>query len=207
MKKTVQVSLFITIVLISLIIIVSLVFSSQNTVGIKDFDTGDIVQMNIGAEMPELLYADTKIVIIYGTCGVVVYSVEEMQLKNRISFSDFERMDISHPECKVSVDGKTLYISEEAKTLYKYVIVSGKLYPCTKITEDLFSVETVHLPSIDKLKEYIDFNFILGDQIVQTDNKTIYLRANNDWSMNSLQIVVYNSKTHKSEIYKMFDNL
>ena len=53
-------------------------------------DMSDIEQMNIGAEMPRLLYADNNIVVMEGAFGVVVYNMQDSIVTNRISYEQIE---------------------------------------------------------------------------------------------------------------------
>lgn len=201
--KNKSTQIIIAFIIVWVIFVLVLIFPKKETK--SDFSTTDIVDMNIGAEMPQLLYADDEEIVLFGTCGVIVYSAHEEKILTRISFGDFRKMNIDSPTCKVSADGKTLYILENNTSRYKYIISSDTLQSCTKIKEDLFYVETVYLPSDERLKDYVDYSFLLGENIVETNKHLIYLRANSDWSMKSLQIVFHNIGTHEIKAYNVFD--
>lgn len=179
---------------------------SKSFMVINNFNMADIAEMNIGAEMPKILYADTQKVVLYGTCGVLVYSLEERNITNRIDFEWFDRINVLYPECKVSIDGKNIYISEENIVLYKYNITSKLLTSCFEIKEPLYYVESTNILENQDLKNYIDFNYLLGENVAKTENKLIYLRAKKDWSMSSLQIMVFDINSYQSEIYNIFTN-
>ena len=76
-------------------------------------DLSDIEQMNIGAEMPRLLYADNNIVVMQGTFGVVVYNMQDSIVTNRISHEHIKSYGISMWLASVSQDGTTIFIGND----------------------------------------------------------------------------------------------
>ena len=76
-------------------------------------DLSDIEEMNIGAEMPRLLYADNNIVVMEGTFGVVVYNMQDSIVTNRISYEHIKSYGISMMLASVSQDGTTIFIGND----------------------------------------------------------------------------------------------
>lgn len=73
-------------------------------------EMSDIEKMNIGAEMPRLLYADYNMVIMQGTSGVVVYNMQDSLVTNRISYEQIKSYGITLMLAAVSQDGSTIFI-------------------------------------------------------------------------------------------------
>src|SRR5690606_6268857 len=53
-------------------------------------DLSEIESMNIGAEMPRLIYADYNTAVMQGTFGVIVYKTEDSKVTNRLSYEQIK---------------------------------------------------------------------------------------------------------------------
>src|SRR5690554_2989050 len=109
-NKRLTIILLLTLSIIALIAGYIIVINSNKKLGV---DLSDIEQMNIGAEIPMLLYVDNSIAVIQGTFGVIVYDIHDTIVTNRISYEDIKPYGISMMLASVSQDGATIYIGNE----------------------------------------------------------------------------------------------
>ena len=168
-------------------------------------DLSDIEQMNIGAEMPRLLYADNEIVVMQGTFGVIVYNMQDLIVTNRISYEQMESYDISMMLASVSLDGKTIFIgnddmsSNEYTFTYQYDINTRIIQKTIQQPSNLFSPKTIE--QLGYHEQYDDLQYGTSHNIVELGNSFIYLRSTT-WEMKDLQIV---NCPYKDGEFKIFD--
>ncbi len=177
-----------------------------------DIDLSDIKFMNIGAELPELLYADEETVIIHGACGVIVYDLNERMIVNRISDDYLKQRGIFCAKACTSIDGRDIYITDADEmmhsssneiSIYKYNVILRTLSQRKGLLEDVFPKQQFGFSEKDK--NYIDENKLTGSISVRRDNDFIFLQADKNWNMNSLQIVICDFNTGKKEIIDVFE--
>ena len=114
-------------------------------------DMSDIEQMNIGAEMPRLLYADNNIAVMQGTFGVVVYNMQDSIVTNRISYEQIKSYGISMMLASVSQDGTTIFIGNDDMSMssnefiytHQYDISTRVIKKTTQQPSNLFSPKTI----------------------------------------------------------------
>lgn len=178
----------------------------------RDIDLSDIKMMNIGNELPKILYADEEKVIINGTCGIVVYDLNEKCIANRLSSEQLKQRGLFNTVAFASMDGRRVYIvdSEDIThsaldeiTLYKYNLAFNSLTQRKGMVEDVFPTHQFGFSEEDT--QYIDSNKLTGSLSVNRDNDFIFLQADTDWSMSSLQIVICDNNTGEKEMIDVFN--
>lgn len=173
-------------------------------------DLSDIEQMNIGAEMPKLLYADKNSAVMQGTFGLVVYTISDSIVTNRVSYEQLKSYGISMLTAAVSKDGKTIYIGNNDMNVgrsftHQYNIRTGVMKKISQQPVDTFKPIRIKTPGYnEEYDKYFNFQYLINDTIVDFDNSFIYLRANSDWSMKSLQIVICQYGHGASKVYDVF---
>lgn len=173
-------------------------------------ELSDIDQMNIGAEMPRLLYADHQIAVMQGTFGVVVYNMQESIVTNRISYEQIKSYGISMMLASVSQDGTTIFIgnddmsmsSNESVFTHQYDISTRIIKKTTQQPSNLFSPKTIEQPGFHK--QYDDSQYGTSHNIVELDKSFIYLRSAK-WEMKDLQIVNCPYEDGESIIFDVFN--
>jgi beta-lactamase regulating signal transducer with metallopeptidase domain len=175
-------------------------------------DLSDIEEMNIGAEMPYLLYGDENIVVIQGTFGLLVYDLKDSLITNRISYSKLSSLGISMLHAAVAQDGTKVYLGNDERTgtelvfTHQYDIKTNTIRNLSKQPGNVYKLEVI-IPSPgynEQYDKYFDFNYLIGQSIIDFGESFLYLRANTDWSMKTLQIVSCQYKDGTSEILSIF---
>ncbi|MBQ7117433.1 MAG: hypothetical protein IJN88_04415, partial [Clostridia bacterium] len=176
-------------------------------VGNTEINLSDIDSMNIGAEMPKMLYCENSTLIMSGTFGLIVYDLDERKVTDRLNYTLLNKLGIDYLYCTVSSDGSRVYLgncdlsfSDKASSvpLFTYYVNTGALY-AYKTASDIELYNGIsELISIGDTEEYI---FSSGRR--HGKDGGCYLRARADWSMKSLQAVVYDSKG-RTEIIDIF---
>lgn len=177
----------------------------ENTV-----DLSDIEQMNIGAEMPRLLYGDNEEVIMQGTFGLLVYSIKDSSVTNRIPYDQIAQLGVSVLNASVSHDGKIIYIgnmdftSSQLSILYQYEIKSNAIEKVSQLPANVFTPIDISAGYDEQYDKYFDFHYLINNTIIEVDDSFMYLRANTDWSMKSLQLVICQYADGVSTVYDVF---
>lgn len=171
----------------------------------------DIDEMNIGAEMPQLLYGDSNMVIMNGTFGLMVYSLETSEIINRISFDELEKLGITHLIADVSQDGSIIYLGNvdenfEHHFTHQYNLRTNSIKKYYGQAVDTYQPTFISPGYEEQYDQYFDLHYLISDTIVELDNSLIYLRASTDWSMKSLQIVVCEYEGGTIKVYPVFHN-
>ncbi|MBQ9913500.1 MAG: hypothetical protein IJO73_04655 [Clostridia bacterium] len=178
--------------------------------GNSEVRLSDIKDMNIGAEMPELIYCEKGTLIMTGTFGLIVYDLNEREITDRLDYGILNKLGIEYLYCTVSSDEKTVYLGNidfaHASTtpLFTYDIKSGSLYSYKKE----FNTEGELYRGIsewnyDGHADIPQEGYIYSLGRKHDQNGGCYLRAKADWSMKSLQAIVYDH-TGKTEIIDIF---
>lgn len=172
-----------------------------------EINLSDIDDMNIGAEMPKMLYCENGTLIMSGTFGLIVYDLDERKVTDRLNYKLLNKLGIDYLYGTVSSVGTTVYlgntdftsVSISSTPLFTYDVKSGSLYAYRKTASDIELYNGIsELFSIGDTEEYI---FSSGRR--HGKDGGCYLRAKADWSMKSLQAVVYDSEG-KTEIIDIF---
>lgn len=174
-------------------------------------ELSDIPHMNIGSEMPRLLYADKNIAVIQGTFGVIVYNMQNSLVSNRISYEHMKSYDISMMLVSVSQDGTTIYIgnddmsfSNEILFTHQYDINSRVIKETKEQPSGVFITNTIETPGYnEQYDKYFDLRYLTSDKIVELNNSFIYLRSL-DWNIKNLQIVICQFEDGESKVFDVF---
>lgn len=172
-------------------------------------DMSDIEQMNIGSEMPRLLYADNKIAVMQGTFGVVVYNMQDSIVTNRISYKQIKSYGITMMLASVSHDGTTIFIGNndlfnEYIYTHQYSISTKVIKKTTQQPSSLYSPINIETPGYnEQYDKYFDLQYLTGDKIVELGNSFIYLRSL-DWNMKDLQIAICQYEDGEIKIFDVF---
>lgn len=208
-KQKNRIIVFLSVLVAVSILIYCKVATTSREVSVLDLS--DIEQMNIGSEMPKLLYADKKSAIMQGTFGIVVYSFNNSKVTDRISQKQLKSYGLVMPYATVFKDGSAIYIRDHNKngaknlTYLKYSISTGVMKKISQQPVDLFTPILIKTPGYnEQYDKYFDFHYLINDTIVEVDNSFIYLRANSDWSMKSLQIIICQYSDSTSNVYNVF---
>lgn len=169
----------------------------------------DIEQMNIGAEMPRLLYADNEIAVLQGAFGVVVYNLQDSIVTNRISYEQIKSYGISMMLASVSQDGTTIFIGNDDMSMssnehiftHQYDISTRIIKKITQQPLNLFSPKTIEQPGYHE--QYDDLQYGTSHNIVELDKSFIYLRSAK-WEMKDLQIVNCPYEDGESKVFDVF---
>ncbi|WP_277587094.1 hypothetical protein [Psychrobacillus antarcticus] len=172
-------------------------------------DMSDIEQMNIGAEMPQLLYADNNIVVMQGTFGVFVYNIQDLIVTNRISYEHIKSYGITMMMASVSQDGTTIFIGNDDMSMssnefiytHQYDISTRVIKKTTQQPSNLYSPKTIEVPGYHE--QYDDLQYDTSHNIVELDNSFIYLRSSY-WEMKYLQIVNCPYEDGESKVFDVF---
>ncbi|WP_026477678.1 hypothetical protein [Alkaliphilus transvaalensis] len=173
-------------------------------------DLSDIEQMNIGSEMPQLLYGDNNSAVIQGTFGLVVYNINDSIVTNRISYERLKSYGISMLYAAVSQDGMTIYIGNDdmnggSNFTHQYNIRTRVVKKISQQPVNVFTPIRIKTPGYnEEYDKYFDFQYLINDTIVEVDNSFIYLRANLDWSMKSLQFIICRYVDGVTKIHNVF---
>ncbi|CAG9623387.1 hypothetical protein [Sutcliffiella rhizosphaerae] len=184
---------------------------SANEGEVLSVDLSDIEDMNIGAEMPRLLYANDNIAVIQGTFGVIVYNMQNSMVTNRISYEDMKSYDITMMVAAVSQDGTTIYIGNDDMSFSKDIpfthqinIGSRVIKETTEQPSDMFIPTTIEQPGYnEEYDKYFNLQYLMSDKIVKLDNSFLYLRSI-DWNIKNLQIVICQYETGESKAFDIF---
>ncbi len=184
---------------------------SVNEGEVLSLDLSDIPEMNIGAEMPSILYADDNIAVIQGTFGVIVYNMQNSFVTNRISYGHMKSYDISMMVASVSQDGTTIYIGNEDMSMtnesnftHQYDIRSMKIIKITQQPSGLYRPVTIETPGYnEQYDKYFNLEYLTGDKIAELEHSFLYLRSS-DWNMQNLQIVRCHYEDGDSKVFDIF---
>lgn len=184
---------------IGLIIIISLTFISCSAVNEKDIDLSDIDDMNIGAEMPEILYGDDEKIIMHGTFGILTYNYKEEKVTQRVNYDAFGDLTNSMLGYRASKDGKRIFILlfDEQKN-YEYNLFSGKLEVFEgDVDEEGFSESVFTADENNQFIKNFGGSYLNSNTYLKKDNSILFLKAEANWQMKTLQLVEYDMNSNK----------
>lgn len=162
-------------------------------------DIASIREMSIGTDVPSLLYADSDKAVITGTCGVLVYSINEKRISAVISHDAISEMHIEWLNAKLSPDGKYIYLGNLS------------MYAATQTFSHCYNIETKELNKLDRqpeefytisvfkpspgygniYDEYFDASYLTGSNYAETQSGFYYVRSGSDGKIGSLQLVFH----------------
>ena len=175
-----------------------------HAVGVADLT--DIVTMNIGAEMTKLLYADENRVVLQGAFGILVYDLANSCVTDRLTYARLEDNGIKQLCAAVSQDGSVLLLGnlgEDSTQQYDLNMFALSDYDGAAI--DLYTPTQI-APGYDAAYEpYLDLQYLIGEYIADLGDAFLYVRAKQDWSMQSLQIVRCSYETADEKVWDVFD--
>ena len=206
-QKSAIVVLILILITVSILIYYKVAINDTSDLAV---DLSDIEQMNIGTDMPQLLYADKNSAIMQGTFGLVVFNISGSIVTNRISYEQLKSYGISRLYAAVSQDGTTIYIGNDDMKVglnftHKYNIRTRSMKKTLKHPINVFTPIRIETPGYnEEYDKYFNFQYLINDTIVEVDNSFIYLRATSDWSMKSLQIIICQYTDGSSEVYNVF---
>lgn len=175
-------------------------------------DLSDIPDMNIGAEMPFILYCSEEKIIMDGTFGIIVYDFENGKITDRISADEIHEMNMVGFANFASADGNTIFltdmiqISGEVNNVVAYDIESRTASPAEPYGsgEQLDRFKTKPYDPAE-YKKYFAEGYIIGVDPVPLENEFVYLRSS-DWDMKNLEIAVCDYGGGE-KIYRVFDGV
>ena len=173
-------------------------------------DLSDIDEMNIGSEMPLLVYGDSDTIILYGACGMIIYDTGSRTVTDRVLIQEMTDQRIRMPDLGASLDGKSIYIGNLGESYqYRYDVSKHSMEKYDGKDVDIFKTISVVAGYEETYDSYFDLKYLIGGNIIVDDERVIHLRAKTDWSMKSLQIVITDRKTNQESVYDVFgaDNL
>lgn len=204
MKKT-------TALIMSIVFFLIAFFSFSSCSKKDEVDLSDIEEMYIGSDMPTILFCDTQKLIMSGTFGFIVFDFEIDTVKTRVTHEEIKAQGITYANMFSSKDGKSVYMYNEtfdsSKPLFikKFDVKTKKFSTVKDIEDERFEAETLDVIEGGKYSSFVDLSYLSGNEIVKTqDGVYVYLRAETNWSMKTLQIVKYNEETGLSEIINVF---
>ena len=182
-------------------------------VGGGEINLSDIDSMNIGAEMPKMLYCENGTLIMSGTFGLMVYDIYDKKVTERLDYRLLNKLGIEYLYCTVSSDGSTVYLgnrdfnftnSSSFVPLFTYRVNSKSLYAYkNELNSDISLYGGISEWNPDGDADILQKGYIYGAERRHSENGGCYLRAKDDWSMKSLQAVIYDH-TGKAEIIDIF---
>lgn len=196
----------ITALLLTAMVIISSCFASCSGNKSDSIDLSDINEMIIGSEMPEIIYADDNDIMLEGSFGIIKYNFKASSITERIPFEKLEAVKGAMLDFPISKDGKKIFIRDlEADKYFEYNRSSGKIVPLEKMKTELYDRQK---PLTDFFEDYIKTlgeNYVYGTTAVSNNNCILYLRANTNGLMKTLQIVKYDIINQtESEVMDIF---
>ena len=191
-KKRSKIILSISIAVILAIILLAFTAARQNAV-----DLTDIKAMNIGSEMPKILYADDNTAVLSGAFGIIEFDLNRECIHSRISFEEIEKLNLNMPSFSASADGKWIYITDlQTDKKYKCKLGTDKIHIDEDTQQNIFSPVLINQYD-EKYENWFDTGYLISETVVIKKESYLYLRAKSDWSMESLQLSECDIKTNK----------
>ncbi len=203
------------LLIISIVVIAFLVFGIFRAAQTKStsndpVDLSDIEDMNIGAEMPEFIYASKDKVIMKGTFGVLIYDLNKKKVTDRITYERLSEYNMKKPYIEADKDGKTIYFADypetfsEAEYKCRYDVGKRRFYDMkSEKPTEFFEVDSAE-PG-DECYRYMDEQYLNGYSVFKEEGKFMYLRAQTNWSMKTLQLVINSYDRSNETVYDIFE--
>ncbi|MGN0457372.1 MAG: helix-turn-helix domain-containing protein [Eubacterium sp.] len=162
--------------------------------------------MNIGAEMPNIVYMDHEYVVFNGACGIIVYNYQEQIIENRISNDCLQALGYDLPYVYADAINKLIYIEcdpfvQEPIPPLKYSIDSRIIerIDCVPEIQEKGNIEELEsIKRIEKEKK----GFLTSSSCYNCYELTGYLIADDDWNTESIKFVI--DSNGKERIYNIF---
>ncbi len=188
-------------------LIVSLTFISCSAEKESSIDLSDIQDLNIGAEMPEILYGDDEKIIMQGTFGILTYNYKKEKITQRILFEDIGEITSRFCGYRGAKDGKRIFIMlfDEQKN-YEYNLSSGKLNIFAgDIEDEAFIVPKFTDEENKQLTQAIGDTYLTSLFYLKKDSSILFLKADSNWQMKTLQLIEYDMSSNKElEVIDIF---
>lgn len=177
----------------------------------QDRSTNDIQvgTMNIGAEMPNILYMDYQIVVFFGTCGLIVYDYQDDIIKSRVSINLIKDLGFIGVYPIIDSENKRVYFPEgpdvdNRTTTLVYSIDSRILSKVEEIPR-FSSNSDVRISELDektRIEYEIKNKYLTSWDCYNDGGMKAFLIADNNWDMKSLKLVI--DVDGKKTEYKIF---
>lgn len=180
-------------------LIIPLTFISCSVQKESSIDLSDIQDMNIGTDVPEILYGDDEKIIMHGTFGILTYSYKEEKITRRVHFEDIGEITSRFCGYRGAKDGKRIFILlyDEQKN-YEYNLSSGKLSVFDgDIEDEVFNVPKFTDEENKQLAEALGGTYLTGNTYLKKDSSVLFLKAEANWQMRTLQLVEYDMSSNK----------
>ncbi len=175
----------------------------------------DIEIMNMGTEVPRLIYADDNKLIISGACGIIVYDLNIREVTHRLSCEFLAAYGVEYPNSLATKNGNKVYIydamddfngipREERDGIFVYDIEKGILIKQQDGDEPFFEGRESFFRNEDIKKKYTDRSKLTSSNYIDKGDCFVFLQGDIDWSMKSLQIVICDYETGDKEIIDVF---
>lgn len=158
--------------------------------------------MNIGAEMPNILYMDNQFVVFFGTCGLIKYNYRDNVIDNRITSDYLKSLGYTTPYPVADINNQTIYfvdidylVGNSSDTMpLSFNIISNIIERETTIpksqennTEELDEKTRISYEQKGYLTSFDCYNFY--DANTNFKSKA-FLIANDDWDMSTLKLII-----------------
>lgn len=185
--------------LCTIVIIFSLIFISCSAQKENSIDLSDIQDMNIGTEVPEILYGDDEKMIMHGSFGILTYNHKEEKITQRVHFEDIGEITSRFCDYRGAKDGKRIFIMlfDEQKN-YEYNLVSGKLnISAGDIENEAFYAPVFTAEECNQLTQTMGDTYLTSLHYLKKDSSILFLKADSSWQMRTLQLVEYDMNSKK----------
>lgn len=188
----------------------------ENIISIpSDVNLSDIEILNMGIEVPHLIYADDNKLIISGTCGIIVYDLNKREVTHRLSCEFLEAYGVEYPNPLATKNGDKVCIydasddfngipREERDGFLLYDIENGTLIKQQEREEPIFKGCESFYRNENMKEKYADRSKLTGSIYIDKGDYLVFLQGDLDWSMKSLQIVICDYETGDKEIIDVF---
>lgn len=185
--------------LCTIVIIFSLIFISCSAEKESSIDLSDIQDMNIGTDVPEILYGDDEKIIMHGSFGILTYNYKEEKIIQRVLFEDMGEITSRFCGYRGAKDGKRIFIMlfDEQKN-YEYNLVSGKLNIFAgDIENEAFYAPIFTAEECNLLTQAMGNTYLTSLHYLKKDSSILFLKADSSWQMRTLQLVEYDMNSKK----------
>ena len=172
----------------------------------KHFMLYDIPGMNIGADIPIILYADKRSVILCGTFGFIVFDTESGSVTNRCPAEKLKTDNVF--DAQASEDGKRIYFHSNFNSFgspydYYWDIRSGKIKDAAKYTVPSYYRLEESLGTADELSE-ISESGLFGATAARCGKYVWYDTIDSTGLVSSLELIRYDADTKSRDVFKVF---
>lgn len=181
----------------------------------SDVNLSDIDILNMGIEVPRIIYADDDKLIISGTCGIIVYELNKREVTHRLSCEFLGAYGVEYPNPYANEKGDKVYIydamddfngipKEERDGFFVYDIEKGTLIKQQEDDEPFFEGCESFYRNEGMEEKYSDRRKLTSPNYIDKGDYFVFLQGDLDWSMKSLQIVICDYETGDKEIIDVF---